>query len=391
MLMAVRHRFRVFASALACALVVLLGLAAASEARRAVPFGFVGVAFGESALSGAPVGVQDAQLAQMAQSGAESLRLPIYWRNAEPARGVFLWGATDAIVGLAARHGLDVLPQVGSSPQWASARPDRGDYYNWGPADPRSYTDFLVALIGRYGPRGSFWAANPGLPRRPIRAWQIWNEPGFRYFFADPNYRRSYPRLLIAAYNAIKRADRGAKVVTAGLANSSTDLSWRDLEAFYRAGLRGHYDVLALHPYALNPTNMTKIIAANRAVLRRHRDAGKPIWLTEMTWSASAGRIPPQLRLNLEVTQRQQERYLRDSYRLLARNHSYGVQRVYWWTWATTYQPISVLGSQPSFEFAGLTKATGGAFQPQHVLSVYRSTARGLEGCAKTSVATRCR
>ncbi len=54
-------------------------------------------------------------------------------------------------------------------------------------------------------------------------------------------------RLLGAAYSAVKAADPGATVVTAGLPN----FSWKDLETLYRAGLRakGHFDAVAVHPF----------------------------------------------------------------------------------------------------------------------------------------------
>ncbi len=62
---------------------------------------------------------------------------------------------------------------------------------------------FLTRAVRRYGPRGSFWAENPQLPKRPIRNWQIWNEANFKYFVVRPN-PAEYGKLVKLSYAAIK-------------------------------------------------------------------------------------------------------------------------------------------------------------------------------------------
>ncbi len=68
--------------------------------------------------------------------------------------------------------------------------------------------EFLTQAVARYGPGGSFWAENPSLPKRPIRTWQIWNEPNFKYFVARPN-PAEYGKLVKISYAAIKGVDPG--------------------------------------------------------------------------------------------------------------------------------------------------------------------------------------
>src|SRR4030095_15199344 len=108
--------------------------------------------------------------------------------------------------------------------------------------------------------------------------------------------------------------------------------------------------------------NMLKILARNRQVLRRRGDGGKRIWLTELTWPAAKGKVPSDSGLNLDVTSRQQSRNLTRAYPLLPPRRVYNVRRVYWFSWATSYRPVSVLGSPPSFEFSGLTRTTAAGF-----------------------------
>ena len=53
-------------------------------------------------------------------------------------------------------------------------------------------------LQKRYGPRGSWWQDHPDVPKRPIRTWQIWNEPHLRFQWGNPIFQpilqTGYPR-----------------------------------------------------------------------------------------------------------------------------------------------------------------------------------------------------
>src|SRR5215218_6310464 len=138
----------------------------------------------------------------MRSSGVETMRFPIYWNRAQPYKtftevpkedeGRFFagWGGVptdvagvDLIVQRAAERRIAVLPCVLASPRWASAHPSRGID---GPKKTSYYTSFLRTLVLRYGPGGSFWDDHPKLPYRPLRRWQIWNEPDHPNFWARP-------------------------------------------------------------------------------------------------------------------------------------------------------------------------------------------------------------
>ena len=83
------------------------------------------------------------------------------------------------------------------------------------------------------------------MPKRPIRDWQLWNEPDHLYYWSDQPYVRDYVRLARAGRRAIKDADPGARVVMAGFA----DRSWESIAAVYGAGGKGVFDIVAIHPY----------------------------------------------------------------------------------------------------------------------------------------------
>jgi hypothetical protein len=380
------------ARALGALLLAALALPSGSvAAQRTAPANFFGTQLAEAGLLTAPPTVQDQQLALMAQSGVETLRVTFFWSQIEPARGVFDWSIYDPIVASAARHNLELLATPFIAPRWASERPDREDFGNWPPVtNPEPYTTFLTALVARYGAKGSFWAANPGVPKRPLRYVQIWNEPGFRFFFGRRDYRVSYPRLLKASALALRRADRSVRVVLAGLSNGETT-SWNDLRGFYRAGARPYFDVLALHPFATSYRNVLYILERDRAAQRRYRDTAKPVWLTEMSFPASKGIVPKSRDLIISVTPSQQGPAMEGAYRGLARDQRrFGVKRIYWYAWATTYRSDTPGGLEATFQYSGLVKASEGGFKPLPLLIRYRGVARSLQGCVKTAAA-RCR
>ena len=345
-----------------------LVLAAPGGAAARTPAGFFGVMV--NGVLDAPSVNLAAESATMHRDGVESERFEIAWDLVEPRPGMYDFAAIDRKVAAAARNRMDVLGLVVRTPAWAATIP--GQPFS-PPRDPATYAAFLRTLIARYGPRGSFWAANPGVPRRPVRQWQIWNEPNIPAlnFVGVRSWPATYARLLRAAYPAVHSADRGAKVVMAGLAN----FSWRDLSRAYRAGVKGSFDVAAVHPFSGRPSNSVKITRLNRDVMNRNGDRRTPIWLTELTWSSAKGRKTP-LTQNWETTERGQAQRLRQAYTLYVRaRRSLRLGRIFWYTWATVDR-----NSKNSFDYSGLrTVLPSGRFADKPALAAFRAMAKRYE------------
>src|SRR5512133_4163172 len=185
-----------------------------------------------------------AESAAMRRDGVGTERMEVAWDLVEPQKGQFDFALTDRKVLAAARAGIDVLALIVRSPAWAARHP--GQPFS-SPRDPADYAAFAAVLVARYGPGGSLWAEHPAVAPRPVRDWQVWNEPNLAVYWAEQPFMRGYARLLDAAYSAIKRADPGATVATAGLAN----FSWRDLERlFAKGGAKLRFDAAAVHPFS---------------------------------------------------------------------------------------------------------------------------------------------
>ncbi len=321
--------------------VLLAVLCLPSAAQAGVPRDFFGVMANGPLDS--PTFPLDAESAAMRRDGIGTERMEFAWDLTEPQKGQFDYSLTDRKVLAAARAGIDVLALIDRTPGWAAAKP--GNVFS-PPRDPAEYAAFATALVGRYGPNGSLWREHPEVTPRPVRAWQVWNEPNLAVYWTAQPFMRGYARLLNTTYGAIKRADPKATVVMAGLAN----FSWRDLSRLFRKGGRKlRFDVAAVHPFSGRPSNSVKIVTLNRAVLNRNGAATKPIWLTELTWSSAKGRKKP-ITKDWETTEAGQAARLQQAFKLFIRARTrLRLQRIYWYTWVTVDR-----NSPNSFDYSGL-------------------------------------
>jgi hypothetical protein len=285
----------------------------------------------------------DAESSAMRADGVGAERIEIPWDLVEPQRGQFDFSLPDRKILAAARAGIDVLGLIVRSPAWAARQP--GQVFS-PPRNPADYAAFAAALVARYGPDGELWRDHPDVPKRPVDAWQIWNEPNLAVYWTQQPFMRGYATLLDDAYFAIKNADPKATVVMAGLAN----FSWRDLSRlFRRADRKLRFDVAAVHPFSGRPSNSVKIVSLNRQVLNRNGARAKPIWLTELTWSSAKGK-KRKLTQNWETTEAGQAQRLRTAYALFVKARKrLKLQRIYWYTWVTVDRD-----SPNSFDYSGL-------------------------------------
>ncbi|HVO53953.1 MAG TPA: hypothetical protein VMT37_06015 [Solirubrobacterales bacterium] len=336
--------------ALATALVLTLLAATAFAARaEALPARFWG-AVPQSSLS-------TEQLNRLSRGGVESIRIPVEWGAIQPQQGgPISWADTDAIVERAAIAGVDVLPTVTGAPRWAVPLvnvPGGGGvkapaHLPTSGAGLAGWKELLRQAVERYGPGGQFWTAHPLVPERPIRTWQIWNEPNFRYFVAKPN-PKEYGQLMKVTYPVVRAADPGAQLILAGLFSQPknsrhlemvgrkaklVNRTSRDyfasyfLEQMYKTnpGIKSRFSGVALHPYASSWHKLTGLIEEVRTVLARSGDAAKGLWLTELGWSSGTGNA-------FSKGPAGQARELKAAFKLLLQKQArWRVQRVYWFS-----------------------------------------------------------
>ncbi|MGH2985779.1 MAG: hypothetical protein ACRDLO_03710, partial [Solirubrobacterales bacterium] len=187
--------------------------------------------------------------------------------------------------------------------------------------------------VRRYGRGGEFWAQHPTLSRRPIFAWQIWNEQNSPDFFAPKISSRRYARLLDRAAKAIRGVNRRAEVILGGMAEiagvAGAQPGWAYLQALYRRrGVRRDFDGIAPHPYAANLAGVREQIARARRTARAARDRKATLWITEIGAASGHGEDP------FELGAESQARHLRKSFRFLrGRRRALAAQAVVWFSW----------------------------------------------------------
>jgi hypothetical protein len=379
-------------------LVAFLALpVAADAAKRKVPFGFFAAVLPPTMPS---IGATqlDQQMALMARSGVESIRVTRAWNDVEPADGRYTFGQLDKVIGTAARHGIRVVVNITTTPKWAAANPNNHDYYRLPPKSNATFAALWRELALRYGSNGTFWQEHTTVTKQPVTQWQIWNEPTGPGHWKPRPWAPSYTRLLKASYQAIHAADRRAKVVAGPLVATGAYTQWQGVTDLLKAGARRYLDVISVHPFTNDSTSARKsaqrVLDIVRLVRQRMNKRGArrvPIVLTEMTWPASVGKAPKGSRLHFSVTPREQVARLKAGYRaLVGARRKLRVTGAYWYTWASSYDkrgPLSVM----TFNFSGLTQFKGGVFTPRPILKVYRNVAASYQGCRKSADARRCR
>jgi polysaccharide biosynthesis protein PslG len=275
-----------------------------ASAAHALPAGFWGV------VPQSPLTAEQYQ--RLGTGGVESIRLPVNWGSVQSSKGAaFDWSGYDNQIEEAAKSGIKVLPFLAGAPQWAVPSkkvPGAGGleapaFLPVSGAARTGWVSFMTAAVARYGPNGSFWAEHPGVPKRPIRTWQIWNEPNFKYFIAKPN-PAEYGKLVKISHTALRAADPGAQIVLAGLfarpkgartaSGKHKSLNWYAsdfLDRMYATtpGLKARFNGVALHPYTIRANELTGVTDEFRDVLTAHGDAAKGLWMTELGWSSSKG------------------------------------------------------------------------------------------------------
>jgi hypothetical protein len=301
-----RRRFAAFLVA------VLAGGLATSPAQAAVAPDSVGVYSEE--LEGSNIVNDFAVAAAQRSAGVGLVRQSFSWARIETAPGQLDFSVYDDVVASAASAGLAVLPVVMDPPSWRSTAPATGSVRGmYPPRDPADMAWLATALVRRYGPSGSFWAAHPALPPVPIHSWQVWNEPNIPAFWSTGPDPAAYVRLLEAVGSAIRGADPTAEIVAAGLPYAESGMTiGAFIDAMYADGARGTFDTIAIHPYASSPAVVLGILQAVRQQLDRLGDPDRPIWATEFGWATGG---PP---VTVTTSETSQAKQLRDTIALMA-------------------------------------------------------------------------
>ncbi|GAA2714098.1 hypothetical protein [Actinoplanes palleronii] len=245
------------------------------------------------------------------------LRLDLFWDDVQQcATCAPDWSDLDPRVDAAYERGARVLLVLDYSAPWANGN-RKPSYF---PTGDDAWSDIVDAAVVHFGPK--------------VQAYEVWNEPNITHFgnYGDNSVATRagrYWELTRIAYQRVKArcpqctvlagGSAGGDVVTTGSAmrNDNEARDW--LEWAYQHGMGGYFDAVAYHPYpdwtgghlpsyAITPCTAGTWyrywsgfgpddpdcggLAALRAVMVSHGDAGKKIWATEFGFPTTGSRTP---------------------------------------------------------------------------------------------------
>jgi hypothetical protein len=206
----------------------------------------------------------------------------VRWAEVEPQDGRFVFERMDAYVNTSIRNGARVVLTLGSTPRWASARPDEPCSYGFGcsaePANMAHWDRYVQTLAQRYKGR--------------IFAYEVWNEPhpgqrfeGHRGFFTG-----DLPTLIELSrrtHQVLRREDPQSLLLTPGFVNRLPLL-----ERYLAEGGAQWAQGLAYHLYASGDRQLLDQLRTLRGILARQGLSHWPLYNTESSFDRSDPKQP---------------------------------------------------------------------------------------------------
>lgn len=164
---------------------------------------------------------------QMEEAGIRVMRtFRSNWDAVEPEEGKWNWPLVDKQMAYLTEHQFEFGGILLGTPRWNTK--DKGGTLpvNNLPAWSNYVSELVKHCKGK------------------VKYWEVWNEPP--NFTGRDQTPADYAKIVVSAYDAAKAADPACLV---GLAAKSAHLNY--LEQTIKAGAKGHFDYIVLHPYEI--------------------------------------------------------------------------------------------------------------------------------------------
>ena len=267
------------------------------------------------------------------------------WGDIAPSPGVWSFERMDAYVDGAQAHQAAVLYTLGSTPRWASARPDEPGPYGPGcaaePVRMAHWEEYVTRVAQRY--------------RGRIQAYELWNEPQFSDYALDRQYPGFFTgsvaqmvALAHAARAVLDRVDPAAVLSTPGFVNGP-----HRLERFLRSGGASHVQAVAYHFYASDSVQFMQEVAAVRAVSQRAGVSSLPLWNTEsgVETHGEGERLPEGIKRRLNEAEAAAM-----TAQLLVLGAALQLQKFYYYAWDNDRSGMVDRGGAKTLRFAAMQR-----------------------------------
>jgi hypothetical protein len=232
------------------------------------------------------------QLAMARAMGVGWVRgLTAAWGFVQPKPTTWAFDRPDRDLAAIETMKLEPLGMLGPSVAWAAPMDPRSASAPWGwsnypPGNLDEWGEYVTRVVTRYKGR--------------VRYWQPWNEPdGYGFFMPakdaaqkkDEKWlverRKAFLDIQRATYKAVKAADPGAKVLSAGFAMGG------DCDAGFVGWLMANgagqsFDIMDFHMY-WSLANVREALGKIRRWMGEAGLAAMPVWMTEAGASLRTG------------------------------------------------------------------------------------------------------
>lgn len=245
------------------------------------------------------------------------------WADVAPKPGYWDFDRLDVYVQEARARGAAVLYTLGSTPKWASARPDERCSYGYGcaaePVRTAHWEEYVRRVAQRY--------------RGLIGAFELWNEPYFSDIprdRVDPAffYSGSVASLVDLARTARRVLDEVSPAVvltTPGFVGET-----ERLDMFLGGGGKAYVQAIAYHFYSHDAEAFARRILEVRTVMRRHGVDALPVWNTEQGIEVYPPGTPMPAYVRERLTRQQAAARMAQ---VLVLGAAAGLERFYYYAW----------------------------------------------------------
>lgn len=213
------------------------------------------------------------QLTLLQEMGCKYVRNDFSIAKIEQIEGNYDWTRYDKVVNACTAHGIEMIALM-----------DQYNTLSWQNG-------------GHTGPNGT-WSMYPVLPqyyetwceetakhyKGIINIFEMGNEPDGITFWPPYPDPVAYTELLKAGYTGTKKGNPDAIVLYAGLAGSWTVPISTFLPESYKAGAKGHFDAMALHPYTRPSAPSFSLLDISKKIMEANGDEDLPVYITEVGW-----------------------------------------------------------------------------------------------------------